>query len=128
MAIQNAKSMRISERIILPIFHYVGSTSYIHAWLYTARRYSRSDCWSQSHSFFLSDIGLFFSVDDLSTTLPSYDVQITSATLPLSPKPNTRLGLQPDTVSELPLRLVTVEFLHTFYAQFISLLNLFTAR
>jgi hypothetical protein len=45
-------------------------------------------------------------VDNLSTSLPSYDVQITIIA-PLSPKLNTRLGLQPGTVSDLSLRLAT---------------------
>jgi len=59
--------------------------------------------------FFLPDIGFPPPppVNDLSTTLPSYDIQTTSITLPLSPKLNSRLELQPDTVSELPLRLAT---------------------
>jgi hypothetical protein len=45
-------------------------------WLYTTRRYSRSDCWSQIHSFFLPDISFYFRRWLVYYSTP-YDVQIT---------------------------------------------------
>jgi hypothetical protein len=105
------RNMRISKHIILPIFHYVRSSpltllTFTYGSTQLADILVRTVGLKATHFFsqkffFL----LFFPPDDLSTTLPSCDVQITSAILPLSPKLNTRLGLQPDTVSELPLRL-----------------------